>query len=124
MAFCSFAVSALLRRATFLAGFFVLELLVATFAADFFLAFRAMEPAALSEGAELVCGLLPALAVCGQLIGDGLVLAEAAETGALNGTDVDEDVLGAVIRLNETVALGLVEPLYFTCSQNCSRFRV
>ena len=141
MAFCSFAVSALLRRVAFFAGFlaaaffafgadftaiafFVLGLFADAFAADFFFAFRAMELAALSEGAELVGGLLSALAVGGQFIGDSLVLPETTEARTLHGTDVDEHVLCAVIRLNETIAFGLVEPLYLTCSQDCSRFRV
>ena len=116
-AFCSFAVSALLRRAAFLAGFFaagflglgadftaiaffVLGRFVATFAAVFFFAFRAMELAALSERAELVGRLLSTPAIGGQLVGDSLVLLEAGEPCALNGAYVDElNFVGDVIEV-------------------------
>jgi hypothetical protein len=41
-----------------------------------------------------------------DLVGYGLVLAEVAKPGALDGTDMNEDVLGAIVRLDEAVALG------------------
>jgi hypothetical protein len=35
---------------------------------------------------------------------------------------VNEDILAAIVRLNESVTLVRVEPLNFTSSQNYSRF--
>ena len=44
-----------------------------------------------------------------------LAFHQAGQTGALDGGDVDEDVLAAIVRLNEAEALGAVEPLNGTC---------
>jgi hypothetical protein len=44
---------------------------------------------------------------------------EALQSGALDGADMDEDVLPAAIRLNETEALLGVEPFDRACSHYC-----
>src|SRR3954447_19689488 len=49
-----------------------------------------------------------------ELVGDLLTFAQAHQAGALHRRDVDEDILAAVVRLDEAVALGLVEPLHRT----------
>jgi hypothetical protein len=54
--------------------------------------------------------LLPTL----QFEADRLTLIQGLHPGALNGRDVDEYVLGAVRRLNETKTLLWVEPLNST----------
>jgi hypothetical protein len=41
-------------------------------------------------------------------------LIEAAKARSFDGRDMDENVLAAVVRLNEAVALGRVEPLHCT----------
>ena len=49
-----------------------------------------------------------------QLEADRLTLIQGLHPGALNGRNVDEHVLGAVCRLNETKTLLGVEPLNCT----------
>src|SRR3954451_6515887 len=49
-----------------------------------------------------------------ELVGDLLTLAQAHQARALHRRDVDEDILAAVVRLDEAVALRLVEPLHRT----------
>src|ERR671921_731488 len=66
----------------------------------------------LSEGLQIDRGLFAAAAVGLHLIGDLLTLREAAQAGALNRADVDEHVLAARVRLNEAIALLVVEPLH------------
>src|SRR6478609_10547650 len=46
---------------------------------------------------------------------DLLTIIEAGQTGALDGADVNEHILAAIVRLNEAVALLTVEPLHGTC---------
>ncbi len=75
-----------------------------------------------SDGAKLIGRQLPALAVGRQLIGNSLVLVESTKARTFDGADVNEDILAAIVWLNESVTLVRVEPLNFTCSQNCSRF--
>ena len=55
---------------------------------------------------------LPSVPALGQFVLDLLVVLEALEAGALDGADVDEHVLAAVVGRDETVALGRVEPLH------------
>jgi hypothetical protein len=50
-----------------------------------------------------------------QLIADLLRLVEGRQTSALDGADVNEHVLRAVIRLDEAEALLGIEPLNFAC---------
>src|SRR3569623_818831 len=49
-----------------------------------------------------------------EVVGDLLAFAEARKPGALDGGDVDEGVLAAIIRLDETEALGGVEEFHGT----------
>src|ERR1700688_494858 len=49
-------------------------------------------------------------AVGHEFVLDGLTLIERAQAGALDGRDMDEDVLVAACRFDEPVALGLLEP--------------
>ena len=71
------------------------------------------------------CGLTPRLLGCGEVFGRGpavvsglhlkahsVPLAKRIEPCPLDGRDVHEDVLRAVLRRDETVALGRVEPLH------------
>jgi hypothetical protein len=46
---------------------------------------------------------------------DNLPLIEAAEAGALYRRDMNEDVFAAALRLDESIALRRIEPLYGTC---------
>ncbi len=50
-----------------------------------------------------------------ELVADLLRLVERAETGALNRADVNEDVLRAIIGLDESKALLRIEPFDFAC---------
>lgn len=71
-----------------------------------------------SERTQLIGRHLAGAAVGLQLEGHSLVLLQGTEAGALNGADVHEHVLGAVIRGDEPIALLVVEPLNLACSQN------
>ena len=64
-----------------------------------------------SLGAELIGRHLARALVLHELEGDLLTFPEIAHAGALDGADVDEHVLAAVIGLNETETLGRIEPL-------------
>jgi hypothetical protein len=57
---------------------------------------------------EVHCGCFPA-AVILKVIGQALILAEAAHPGALHSGDVNERVIAALVGLDETVALVLIE---------------
>jgi hypothetical protein len=46
-----------------------------------------------------------------QFVADLLAFVQRADPGALDGADMDEDVLAAVIGLNEAEAFLTVEPL-------------
>src|SRR5690606_17742273 len=65
-----------------------------------------------SGGREVASRGLAGAAVRLELVGDLLAFIQTAQAGALHGADVDENVLAAVIRLNETITLLLVEPLH------------
>jgi len=65
-----------------------------------------------SGGAQIVGRGLSGPSIRDNLVGDLLSLVEAAHPGALDGADMDENVLAAVIRLDEAKALLVVEPLY------------
>jgi len=67
-----------------------------------------------SHGAKIFRAGLAAHAVDLGFVRKLLAFVERAHAGALNGADVHEDVVAAVVRLNEAEALGRVEPL------NCS----
>src|SRR5215475_588541 len=51
-------------------------------------------------------------AVADQLVLDHLTFVERAQAGALDRGDMDEYVFAAVLRLNESIALGRVEPFH------------
>src|SRR5262249_28474891 len=53
-------------------------------------------------------------ALGGNLVADLLALVQAVEACTLDGADVDEDVLPALLRLDEAEALGGIEPLNST----------
>src|SRR5579864_8865546 len=63
-------------------------------------------------GAERGRRLAAGLAVALDLVAHLLAFAQPPEVRALDGRDVHEHVLAAVIRLDEAKALGGVEPLY------------
>jgi hypothetical protein len=44
-----------------------------------------------------------------------VTLIEGAQASALDGGDVNEHILAAVVRLNKPKALGPIEPLYHAC---------
>src|SRR5258708_30790383 len=63
-------------------------------------------------GAEVVSRGLATAAVRDDVERNLLALVEGAQTSALNGADVNENVLVAVVRLDEAEALLVVEPLH------------
>jgi hypothetical protein len=64
-----------------------------------------------SLGAKIVGRHLAGTLVLNELVGDLLTIPEIAHAGTLDCADVDENVLAAVIRLNESETLGRIEPL-------------
>jgi hypothetical protein len=62
---------------------------------------------------------LASAAIRDDLVGDLLALIEAAQAGALNGADVNENVRSTSVRLDETKALLAVEPLDGACIHEC-----
>ena len=56
-------------------------------------------------------GIFAALGVAGFLEGNALTFRERAHARALDRSRMHEDVLGAVIRLDEAITFGGVEPL-------------
>jgi len=62
------------------------------------------------DGAQIACRGLSALGH--NVERDFLSLVEAMQPGAFHSADVDEDVLAAVVRLDEAKAFLAVEPLY------------
>jgi hypothetical protein len=63
-------------------------------------------------GLQIIGGRLSGPSIGDNLIRDLLSLAEAAHPGPLDGADVHENILAAVIRLDEAKAFLVVEPLY------------
>ena len=68
------------------------------------------ETASPLEGANIGC--LGALGAHAALEGDALVFGEALEAGGLNVLEVREEVVTALVRLDEAKALGVIEPFY------------
>src|SRR5215469_7429132 len=62
---------------------------------------------------EVLCRLLATTAH--DFILNNLTLIEGAQSSTLNRGNMDEYVLAAAFRLNESVALGRVEPFYGSC---------
>src|SRR4051812_42563867 len=63
-------------------------------------------------GLQLARGHLAAALIALQLEDDLLAFVQRAEARALDGGDVHEDVVAAVVGLDEAEALGGVEPLH------------
>ena len=55
-------------------------------------------------------------AVGNDLVRDNLSFVERGQSGALHGGDVDEHVLAAALGLDESIALGRIEPLHSALS--------
>src|SRR5437773_11476573 len=64
------------------------------------------------RGAQILSSRLASPAVRNDLEGDLLPLVESAHAGAFDRADMNEDILVAVLRLNEAEALLAVKPLY------------
>src|SRR5262245_15186828 len=64
------------------------------------------------DSLQVLSRRLAGLPVRHDLEGDPLALLEILQTGALNCADMDEDILAAVLGLDESIALLRVEPLY------------
>src|SRR6478752_9535099 len=58
---------------------------------------------------------LPGTLVGNDLVGNLLPLPQFTETSALDGADMNEDILTAVVRLDETKAFRRVEPFHCAC---------
>jgi hypothetical protein len=71
-----------------------------------------------SLGAQVVGRHLARALVLDELVRDLLTIAEVAHASALDGADVDEHVLTAIIRLNEAETLGPVEPFHCATGHN------
>src|ERR1700723_1979496 len=65
-----------------------------------------------SGGLQVVRRGLASLSICDEVKSNLLSLVQAVESGALNGADVHEDILAAIVRLDEAKAFLAVEPLY------------
>src|SRR5450432_4231911 len=77
-----------------------------------------------SDRAEVFRAGLAAHAVDLRFEGKLLAFIERAHAGALDGADVHEHVVAAVVRLNKAEALGRVEPLNCSgCHFNFSKMR-
>src|SRR3954452_20632666 len=55
-------------------------------------------------------------AICDDFVLNVLAFVESAQSGALDGRDVNEHILATALRLDEAIALGRVEPLHSACS--------
>src|SRR4051794_38423466 len=64
-----------------------------------------------SNGLQVGCRRFATALVALELVAELLALIQAAEARALDRGDVDEDILIAILRLNEAIALLNVEPL-------------
>src|SRR5262249_22200030 len=80
--------------------------------ADFARASQGPSKDRLVRGAQIVGRRLARAAVRHDLVGDLLAFTQRAEPGALDGRDVHEHIVAAVIRLDEAIALGCVKPLH------------
>jgi hypothetical protein len=76
--------------------------------------FRNQKCFSLLFSSEAVSRNLARTLVADEFIGDLLTIVELAETSAFYGRDMYEDILRAVIGLDEAVALSCVEPFYST----------
>ena len=67
---------------------------------------------------QVFCRAFARTLVANDFVGDLLTFHDAVHTGALDSGNVDENVLAAIIGLNETKTLGCVEPLNGTCAHD------
>ena len=79
---------------------------------------RIIAPDSVLSSLQVVCRHLAGLAVLDELEADLLAVVEATHTSALNSRDVDENVLAAVVRLNEAEALCGIKPFYCASGHN------
>ncbi len=70
----------------------------------------------LADELEVISRLL-AVAASDEFVLDFLTLDEIGNPGPLYGRDVHKGVGSATIRLDESIALGVVEPLHGSCNQ-------
>ena len=70
----------------------------------------------LADELEVISRLL-AVAASDELVLDFLTLNEIGDPGPLYGRDMHKGVGSATIRLDESIALGVVEPLHGSCNQ-------
>jgi hypothetical protein len=73
---------------------------------------RLFRQQAKSHGAQVLGRRLAVLWICNNVESDLLPLIEAVHPGALDLLDVHEDILAAIIRLDESVAFVWIEPLH------------
>src|SRR6266508_6190459 len=64
------------------------------------------------DGAQIFSGRFAGSTVCDNLEGNLLSLIEGAHAGTFDRADMNEDILAAVLRLNEAKAFLAVKPLY------------
>jgi hypothetical protein len=69
-------------------------------------------PSQRSEGTQILGRGLARFSISNNLVGDPLSLVESLQPRAFHRANVHEDVLAAVIRLDESKALLAIEPLY------------
>src|SRR5437879_3439500 len=65
-----------------------------------------------ASGAQVVGRRLARAAIRHDLVRDLLAFTQRSKPGTLDGADMYEHIVAAVIRLDEAVALGCVEPLH------------
>src|SRR6185437_8013981 len=98
---------------------------VRPFPSDLFNPDRAMQrERCLAGSAQIVSRRFSRAAICHDLVSDLLAFTQRAEAGALNGADVHEHVVAAVVRLNEAVALGCVKPPHGSHAHGGSPFSI
>src|SRR5205814_8423625 len=66
----------------------------------------------LAGGAQIIGRRLARAAIRHDLVGDLLAFTQRSKSGTLDGADMHEHIVAAVIRLDEAVALGCVKPLH------------
>jgi hypothetical protein len=75
-----------------------------------------------SRCAQIACRGLACFAISNEIEKDPLSLVEATHAGAFNSADMNEDVLAAVVWLNESKALMAIEPLHGSFCHIASSF--
>src|SRR6201994_84492 len=62
--------------------------------------------------AQIVGGRLAGTAIGDDFVADLLAFTQGSKASTFDGADMNENVVAAIIRLDEAVALGRVKPLY------------